>query len=56
MNGGAIDSNEPKRTILDHYETDLFGNPLQNAGERLAPPSPRNPGYIGTYTPHPHYR
>ena len=34
LNGGAIDSNEPKADYTDYYETDLFGNPLPNAGRK----------------------
>jgi DNA repair protein RadC len=44
MNGGAIDSNEPKADYTDHYETDLFGNPLPNAGRKTRAAKPAQSG------------
>ena len=45
-----------KRTILTIMKPTCLATRYRMQVERLAPPSPRNPGYIGTYTPHPHYR
>lgn len=44
LNGGAIDSNEPKADYTDHYETDLFGNPLPNAGRKTRATKPAPSG------------
>ena len=44
LNGGAIDSNEPKADYTDYYETDLFGNPLPNAGRKTRATKPAPSG------------
>lgn len=43
MDGGALESNEPKTDYTDYYETDLFGNPLPDTGRKARATKPAQP-------------